>query len=75
MQSARLASYEVKNGQAVAGDSYRLQVEKARFEYEKKQEQLADTQITSPIDGTVVRSTPRWAGSPIQWRTRSLYSS
>lgn len=30
------ASYEVKNGQAVAGDSYRLQVEKARFEYEKK---------------------------------------
>ena len=36
------ASYEVKNGQAVAGDSYRLQVEKARFEYEKKQEQLAD---------------------------------
>jgi len=49
------ASYEVKNGQAVAGDSYRLQVEKARFEYEKKQEQLADTQITSPIDGTVVR--------------------
>ncbi|MFQ8694402.1 MAG: hypothetical protein ACLR9Z_01310 [Alitiscatomonas sp.] len=33
---------------------YRLQVE-ARFEYEKKQEQLADTQITSPIDGTVVR--------------------
>ena len=49
------ASYEVKNGRAVAGDSYRLQVEKARFEYEKKQEQLADTQITSPIDGTVVR--------------------
>lgn len=48
-------SFTVKNGVAVAGDSYELQIEKARFAYEKKQEELADTVITAPIDGTVVR--------------------
>lgn len=48
-------SYTLKNGVAVADDSYRLQIEKAKFDYEKMQEQLEDTQIKSPIDGTVVR--------------------
>lgn len=47
--------YTMKNGQAVADDSYRLQIEKARFDYEKAKEQLEDANITSPIDGTVVR--------------------
>ena len=48
-------SYTLRDGVAVADDSYRLQVEKARFDYEKVEEQLGDTQIKSPIDGTVVR--------------------
>lgn len=48
-------SYTLRDGVAVADDSYRLQVEKARFDYEKVEEQLEDTQIKSPIDGTVVR--------------------
>ncbi len=48
-------TFTLKDGVAVANDSYRLQVEKARFDYEKKQEELADTQIKAPIAGTVVR--------------------
>lgn len=48
-------SYNIENGKAMADDSYRLQIEKARFDYEKAQEQLEDTQIKAPIDGTVVR--------------------
>ena len=48
-------SYTLRDGVAVADGSYRLQVEKARFDYEKVEEQLGDTQIKSPIDGTVVR--------------------
>lgn len=48
-------SFTVKDGTAVADDSYRLQIEKAKFDYEKMQEQLEDTEIKSPIDGTVVR--------------------
>ena len=48
-------SYTLRDGVAVADDSYRLQVKKARFDYEKVEEQLGDTQIKSPIDGTVVR--------------------
>ncbi len=48
-------SYRLQNGAAIADESYSLQVEKAKFDYEKAVEQLADTQIKSPIDGTVVR--------------------
>lgn len=48
-------SFTIKDGKAAADDSYRLQIEKAKFDYEKVQEQLEDTQIKSPIDGTVVR--------------------
>ena len=43
------------NGQPAADDSYRLQIEKARFDYEKKLEELDDAKIKSPIAGTVVR--------------------
>lgn len=50
-----LDSYTLKNGEAGADDSYRLQIEKARFDYEKKLEELEDSKIKSPIDGTVVR--------------------
>lgn len=48
-------AFTLRNGKAVADDSYRIQIEKARFDYEKMQEQLEDTKIKSPIDGTVVR--------------------
>ena len=57
MDSAALdvSGYTVENGQAVPPDSYRLQIESARFELEKKKEQLENAEIKSPIDGTVVR--------------------
>ncbi len=48
-------AYTVKNGSAVADDSYRLQIEKAKFDYEKAKEQLQNTVLKAPIDGTVVR--------------------
>lgn len=48
-------SYTVKNGTAVADDSYRLQIEKAKYDYEKAVEQLDNTILKAPIDGTVVR--------------------
>lgn len=48
-------AFTLKDGKPSAGDSYRLQIEKARFDYEKKSEELEDTRIKSPIDGTVVR--------------------
>lgn len=50
-----LDSYALKNGEPGADDSYHLQIEKARFDYEKKLEELEDSKIKSPIDGTVVR--------------------
>ena len=57
MNDARrtMESYTLVNGQPAADDSYRLQIEKARFDYEKKLEELDDAQIKSPIAGTVVR--------------------
>ena len=57
MNDARrtMESYTLVNGQPAADDSYRLQIEKARFDYEKKLEELDDAKIKSPIAGTVVR--------------------
>lgn len=51
----QIDSYIVKDGQAVADDSYRIQVETARLELEQKKKRLEDTQIKSPITGTIVR--------------------
>ena len=57
MNDARrtMESYTLVNGQPAADDSYRLQIEKARFEYEKKLEELDDAKIKSPIAGTIIR--------------------
>ena len=57
MNDARRAmeSYTLVNGQPAADDSYRLQIEKARFDYEKRREELDDAKIESPVAGTVVR--------------------
>lgn len=51
----QVRTFTVENGRAVANESYALQVKNAEFELEKKKEQLEDTQVTSPIAGTVVR--------------------
>lgn len=48
-------TYLVENGKAVPSKTYQLQIDNARYELEKKQEMLEDTQIKSPIDGTVIR--------------------
>lgn len=47
--------YTVVNGKGVADKSYELQIENARYDLEKKMEELENTQIKSTIDGTVVR--------------------
>ncbi len=51
----QVKTFTVVDGRAVANESYALQVKNAEFELEKKKEQLEDTQVTSPIAGTVVR--------------------
>lgn len=50
-----VASYDVVNGQVKMSASDDLQVENARFELENKQKDLENTQIASPIAGTVTR--------------------
>lgn len=51
----KLRTFTLVDGKAVANESYALQMKNAEFELEKKKEQLEDTQVTSPIAGTVVR--------------------
>lgn len=57
LQDARrqMESYRVENGCGTADETYALKVEQAAFELAKKEEELENTQIKSPIDGTVVR--------------------
>ncbi len=57
MNDAKRATrtFTLKDGKAVANESYALQIKNAEFELEKKKEQLEDCQVTSPIAGTVVR--------------------
>lgn len=57
--SRQVATYTVKDGKAVANESYELRIKNAEFELEKKKRELEDTQVTSPIDGTVVRVNSR----------------
>lgn len=57
--SRQVATYTVKDGKAVANESYELRIKNAEFELEKKKKELEDTQVTSPIDGTVVRVNSR----------------
>lgn len=54
-----LTSYTLENGKPVANKSYSLQVKNAEFELEQKREQLEETEVTSPIAGTVVRVNSR----------------
>lgn len=50
-----MEGYTVENGKGRADKSYDLQIENARYDLEKKKEELENTQIKSTIDGTVVR--------------------
>ena len=54
-----LRSYTLENGKAVASRSYSLQVKNAEFELEQKKKKLEETQVVSPIAGTVVRVNSR----------------
>lgn len=55
----QVASYTLVDGQPVAGDSYDLRVKSAEFALEKKKKELEETEVVSPIDGTVVRVNSR----------------
>lgn len=47
--------YRMENGQAVPDESYDLKVKAAQFELDQKKRDLEDTEVKSPISGTVVR--------------------
>ena len=51
----QLKTFTLKDGKPVANDSYSLQVKSAEFELEKAKTSLENTQIKSPIAGTVIR--------------------
>lgn len=53
--SRQLKTFTLKDGKPVANDSFALQVKSAEFDLEKKKTALGNTQVKSPIDGTVVR--------------------
>lgn len=50
-----IKAFTLQDGKPVANESYSLQIKNAEFELQKKREELEDCQVTSPIDGTVVR--------------------
>ena len=54
-----MESYTLENGEPVASQSYSLQVRNAEFELQQKQKRLEETEIVSPIAGTVVRVNSR----------------
>lgn len=51
----QLRTFTLKDGKPVANESYSLQVKSAEFELEKKKTAMDNTQIKSPIAGTVIR--------------------
>ena len=55
LETAENGLHDAEREKDVADDSYRLQIEKAKFDYEKAKEQLDNTVLKAPIDGTVVR--------------------
>ena len=57
--SRQLTTFTLRGGRPVANESYDLRVQNAEFELEKKKKDLEETQVTSPIDGTVVRVNSR----------------
>lgn len=51
----QLRTFTLKDGKPVANESCSLQVKSAEFELEKKKTSLENTEIKSPISGTVIR--------------------
>jgi len=50
-----IADYTVVDGQPVADRTYDLKIKNAEFELEQKNKNLTETEVKSPIAGTVVR--------------------
>lgn len=57
--SRQVATFTLKNGKPVANESFDLRIRNAEFELEKKKKELEEVEVTSPIDGTVVRVNSR----------------
>lgn len=53
--SRALKTFTIKNGKPVADESYSLQIENAEFTLDQKKKLLDNTEVKSPIAGTVVR--------------------
>lgn len=53
--SRELKTFTIKNGKPVADESYSLQIENAEFTLDQKKKMLDNTEVKSPIAGTVVR--------------------
>lgn len=57
--SRQVSTFTLRDGKAVASESYDLRIRNAEFELEKKKKELEEVEVTSPIDGTVVRVNSR----------------
>ncbi|MDO5385285.1 MAG: efflux RND transporter periplasmic adaptor subunit [Rikenellaceae bacterium] len=57
--SRHAASFTVSGGKAVPDKSYELKVKSAQFELDQKKTDLENTEVRSPIDGTVTRVNSR----------------
>ena len=57
MNDARreMESYRLEHGSPVPNESYLLKIKEAEYNLDTKREELEDTSIAAPIDGTVVR--------------------
>lgn len=57
--SRQVSTFTLQDGKPVANESYDLRIRNAEFELEKKKKELEEAEVTSPIDGTVVRVNSR----------------
>lgn len=55
----QVESYTIKDGKAVPDASYELKIKSAQFELDQKKEDLAGTEVKSPIAGAVTRVNSR----------------
>lgn len=55
----QLSAITMENGKPAAERSYGLQIKNAEYELEQRRKELEETEVTSPIDGTVVRVNTR----------------
>ena len=55
----QVCAVTIKDGKPSADRSYELQIKNAEFELEQRKKELEETEVTSPITGTVVRVNSR----------------